>query len=153
MSQRDFPYYHVEQTVRLDLSRELLLGVMSTGLRLVKLGLYDPVSSLPLLSLPSPPHSSSRWFSSFTCSYLLPLSAPLPPPSSSITPFSSSCSSNPVRSPLRVVLVAAPGSCSLNRRASKKRLPSTPSTRSTAGERRTWRPLSSGQLSWGGARF
>lgn len=32
----------VLQTTRLDLSRELLLGVMSTGLRMVKLGLYDP---------------------------------------------------------------------------------------------------------------
>ena len=42
MSARDFPYFHVEQTTRLDLSRELLLGVMSTGLRMVKLGLYDP---------------------------------------------------------------------------------------------------------------
>mmetsp|Transcript_8728 Transcript_8728/g.20024 ORF Transcript_8728/g.20024 Transcript_8728/m.20024 type:complete len:1539 (+) Transcript_8728:166-4782(+) len=42
MSQTDFPYFHVEQTTRLDLSRELLLGVMSKGLRLVKLGLYDP---------------------------------------------------------------------------------------------------------------
>jgi len=42
MAQRDFPYFHVEQTTRLDLSRELLLGVMSTGLRMVKLGLYDP---------------------------------------------------------------------------------------------------------------
>ena len=43
MAQRDFPYFHVEQTTRVDLSRELLLGVMSTGLRMVKLGLYDPV--------------------------------------------------------------------------------------------------------------
>jgi len=42
MAHREFPYYHVEQTTRLDLSRELLLGVMSTGLRMVKLGLYDP---------------------------------------------------------------------------------------------------------------
>jgi hypothetical protein len=42
MGARDFPYFHVEQTTRLDLSRELLLGVMSTGLRMVKLGLYDP---------------------------------------------------------------------------------------------------------------
>jgi len=42
MGQRDFPYFHVEQTTRMDLSRELLLGVMSKGIRMVKLGLYDP---------------------------------------------------------------------------------------------------------------
>jgi len=42
LARRDFPYFHVEQTTRLDLSRELLLGVKSSGIWLVKLGLYDP---------------------------------------------------------------------------------------------------------------
>lgn len=42
MEASDFPYFHVEQTATLDISRELLLGVMSRGIRLVKLGLYDP---------------------------------------------------------------------------------------------------------------
>eukprot|EP00802_Teleaulax_amphioxeia_P010893 Tamp_10923.p2 GENE.Tamp_10923~~Tamp_10923.p2 ORF type:complete len:234 (+),score=47.74 Tamp_10923:1022-1723(+) len=37
-----FPYFYVHQNCRMDLTRELLLGVCKGGLRLVKLGLYDP---------------------------------------------------------------------------------------------------------------
>lgn len=42
MNDFSFPYFHVHQTCRVDISMELLLGVCKDGLRLVKLGLYDP---------------------------------------------------------------------------------------------------------------
>ena len=42
MNDFSFPYFHVHQTCRRDVSLELLLGVCKGGLRLVKLGLYDP---------------------------------------------------------------------------------------------------------------
>jgi len=42
MNDVSFPYFHVRQTCRRDMSMELLLGACKEGLRLVKLGLYDP---------------------------------------------------------------------------------------------------------------